>query len=187
MMLAVCVGTWAPSWALSWAGLGLMTGAAGRYSTPLLGAALVLYAATGFAAAPVGLLRKDWGRFAGPVTGFVTGAITAATGVFVIPAVPYLQALGLGKEELVQALGLSFTVSTIALAVNVTADGAMGTAATGTMIAALALACTGMWFGQTVRLRMAPAVFRHWFFLGLMVLGLYLMGRSVLLAASNGL
>jgi uncharacterized protein len=33
-------------------------------------------------------------------------------GVFVIPAVPYLQVIGFDKEELVQALGLSFTVST---------------------------------------------------------------------------
>ena len=181
MMLAVCIGTWAPSWA----GLGLMTGATGRYSTPLLGAALVLYAATGFAA-PFNL-PKEAGRFGGAAAGMVTGVITAATGVFVIPAVPYLQSLGLGKEELVQALGLSFTVSTVALAVNVAADGAIGTAATGTTIAALAFTCTGMWFGQMVRLRMAPAVFRRWFFLGLLVLGLYLVGRSVLPVLLNGL
>src|SRR4029453_576821 len=47
----------------------------------------------------------------GPITGALTGGITAATGVFVIPAVPYLQAIGLQKDELMQALGLSFTVS----------------------------------------------------------------------------
>ncbi|MFO1113179.1 MAG: hypothetical protein U1E38_00515 [Rhodospirillales bacterium] len=41
--------------------------------------------------------------------------VTGAT-VFVISAVPYLQSLGLDKEELIQALGLSFTVSTMALA-----------------------------------------------------------------------
>jgi hypothetical protein len=29
------------------------------------------------------------------VVGLATGLVTAATGVFVIPAVPYLQALGL--------------------------------------------------------------------------------------------
>jgi uncharacterized protein len=183
MMLAVCIGTWAPSWA----GLGLMTGATGRYGTPLLGAALVLYAATGLMAARPFRLLKEWDRFAGPLAGMVTGVITAATGVFVIPAVPYLQSLGLGKQELVQALGLSFTVSTVALAVNVVADGAMGMAATGTTIVALALACAGMWFGQVVRMRMAPAIFRRWFFLGLLALGLYLMGRFVLPALPNGL
>jgi uncharacterized membrane protein YfcA len=181
MMLAVCIGTWAPSWA----GFGL-TGAAGRYGTLLLGAALVLYAATGLTAAPF-RLQNEWDRVAGPVAGMVTGVITAATGVFVIPAVPYLQSVGLSKEELVQALGLSFTVSTVALAVNVAADGAMGAAATAMTIVALALACAGMWFGQMVRLRMEPAIFRRWFFLGLLALGLYLTGRSVLPASSNGL
>jgi hypothetical protein len=45
-----------------------------------------------------------------PVIGLTTGAITRGTGVFVIPAVPYLQAIGLSKDNLIQALGLSFTV-----------------------------------------------------------------------------
>jgi hypothetical protein len=43
-----------------------------------------------------------------PLVGVITGAITATTGVFVMPAVPYL-AIGLEKEDLVGALGLSFT------------------------------------------------------------------------------
>ena len=55
----------------------------------------------------------------------MTGIITAATGVFVIPAVPYLQAIGLEKDQLVQALGLSFTVSTLALAANIARAGAL--------------------------------------------------------------
>jgi uncharacterized protein len=169
MMLAVCIGTWA--------GLGLMTGATGRYGTTLLGAALVIYAAAGLAAmtfaVPTG--RE---RLLGPVAGAATGLITAATGVFVIPAVPYLQAIGLQKEELVQALGLSFTVSTVALAVNVAAEGALSVSVAGTTVAALALACAGMWVGQKVRLRLTLAVFRRWFLLGLLLLGLYLIARS---------
>jgi hypothetical protein len=169
MMVAACAGTWA--------GAGLMAEMS-HLGTPLLGAALILYAAYGLAGIPFNILT-EWEAFAGPAAGLVTGVITAATGVFVIPAVPYLQAIGLGKEELVQALGLSFTVSTAALAVNVVAEGAMDAAA-GTTIVALVLACVGMWFGQKVRLRMAPAVFRRWFFLGLLALGLYLAGRSAM-------
>jgi uncharacterized membrane protein YfcA len=106
--------------------------------------------------------------------------ITAATGVFVIPAVPYLQAIGLDKDELVQALGLSFTVSTIALAINVGLEGELRLAIASDTIAGLALACVGMWIGQTIRLRMSPADFRKWFFIGLMALGLYLAVRSLL-------
>lgn len=49
-----------------------------------------------------------------PLIGLTTGAVTGGTGVFVIPAVPYLQALGLAEGAIIQALGLSFTISTMA-------------------------------------------------------------------------
>jgi uncharacterized membrane protein YfcA len=170
MMLAVCLGTWA--------GLGLMTGATARFGTALLGVALAVYAMTGLAEfrlpAP-----KGWGPVLSPLIGAVTGLITAATGVFVIPAVPYLQAVGLEKEELVQALGLSFTVSTFALAINVGLEGGLQLSNAIDTIAALALACAGMWIGQAIRLRMSPAVFRRWFFVGLSLLGSYLVVQSV--------
>ena len=52
----------------------------------------------------------------GLVMGAATGAITVATGIFVIPGTPYVQALQFERDKLVQALGLSFTVSTITLA-----------------------------------------------------------------------
>jgi uncharacterized membrane protein YfcA len=171
MMLAVCVGTWA--------GLGLMTGATARYGTTFLGSALALYAVTGLAAKRFNI-STALEPLLGPLTGGVTGVITAATGVFVIPAVPYLEAIGLEKEELVQALGLSFTVSTVALAINVWAEGGLRVSMAGSTIAALALACLGMWIGQAVRLRLSPATFRRWFFSGLLLLGIYLFARSVI-------
>lgn len=170
MMVAVCLGTWL--------GIGLMTGAGARFGTVLLGAALAAYAVTGLAAVRVSI-APERERLIGPVVGAVTGLITAATGVFVIPAVPYLQAIGMEKEDLVQALGLSFTVSTLALAVNVAAAGAIAVEFAWTNIIALALACAGMWVGQTLRLRLSVVVFCRCFFCGLLVLGLYLALRAL--------
>jgi uncharacterized protein len=170
MMIAVCLGTWA--------GAGLMAGTSARYGTALLGAALAAYALTGLAALHVAIPRTRE-PLLGPLTGAVTGMITAATGVFVIPAVPYLQAIGLEKEDLVQALGLSFTVSTLALAVNVAAAGALDVGIAGTTIVALILACAGMWLGQVVRMRLSVALFRRCFFGGLLALGLYLALRAL--------
>ena len=171
MLLAVCLGTWA--------GLGLMTATTARFGTALLGIALALYAITGLAALRL-FVPKPWEPIFSPIVGAITGLITAATGVLVIPAVPYLQAIDLDKDELVQALGLSFTVSTIALAINVGLEGELRLAIASDTIAGLALACVGMWIGQTIRLRMSPADFRKWFFIGLMALGLYLAVRSLL-------
>jgi uncharacterized membrane protein YfcA len=169
MMVGVCLGTWT--------GMGLMTGAYAQYGTPLLGVALALYALIGLAAIHV-VIQRDQERIFGPLVGAVTGIITAATGVFVIPAVPYLQAIGLEKDDLVQALGLSFTVSTFALAVNVGAAGILDVSMAGITLTALAMACLGMWFGQALRQKLSPTVFRRWFFIGLLLLGIYLVVRS---------
>jgi uncharacterized protein len=171
MLLGVCVGTWG--------GRSLMTGTFAHYDTALLGAALALYAATGLAGRSF-TIDAAHARWLGPLAGGITGVITAATGVFVIPAVPYLQAIGLEKEELVQALGLSFTVSTVALAVNLALAGALDVAIAGRALGALVMACAGMWVGQALRLRMRPEVFRRCFFLGLLLLGVYLVMRTAL-------
>ena len=165
MMAGVCAGTWA--------GMGLMTGTAGRHGGTFLGIALVIYAATGLAQVRFSVPARHE-RWLSPVVGLLTGLVTAVTGVFVIPAVPYLQSIGLEKEDLVQALGLSFTVSTLALAVNVAAAGALTATPLVATVAALAAACIGMWVGQAVRLRLAPDTFRRWFFIGLALLGVYL-------------
>jgi uncharacterized protein len=166
VMLAICVGTWASA--------GLMTGAYAPFMTALLGATLLLYALSAFTAFRFHVARrtKPW---LGPVIGGVTGVIAGATGVFVVPAVPYLQGIGLEKDDLVQALGLSFTVSTLALAVNIVRAGAIGGSLLVITLAALAAAIGGMWTGQVLRSRLQPLMFRRCFFGGLLLLGLYLI------------
>ena len=115
----------------------------------------------------------------GPITGALTGGITAATGVFVIPAVPYLQAIGLQKDELVQALGLSFTVSTLALAAALAGVDAFATDLILPSLLAVVVSLAGMRLGQAVRARLRPQTFRLCFFLGLLALGAYLALRGL--------
>ena len=115
-----------------------------------------------------------------PLVGIATGLVTAATGVFVIPAVPYLQALGMEKEELVRSLGMSFLVSTIALGVALGHGGALQTSALMGSALALLPALIGMGVGQRLRLRVHPEVFKKIFFCGLLALGTYLTVRSAL-------
>jgi hypothetical protein len=118
-------------------------------------------------------------RWLSPVIGLTTGLVTGGTGVFVIPAVPYLQALGLSKDDLIQALGLSFTISTIALGVGL----ARGRAFHFEYIALSALAIVpsllGMWLGTVIRGRISAAMFRRWFLCFLVLLGLELMLRPL--------
>jgi hypothetical protein len=115
-----------------------------------------------------------------PLVGLMTGLITGGTGVFVTPAVTYLQALGMSKDELVQALGLSFTVSTIGLAVGRTSRGAFRL--DNLVISSLAVVPTllGMQLGQVIRRKVRPATFRRWFLISMLVLGAELALRPLI-------
>lgn len=165
MLAGIVIGTLA--------GSGFMRADGGRHDIVALGVALVLYAAAGLASfrlsVPQGA-QKWWS----PLIGLATGLITAATGVFVIPAVPYLQALNLERDELIQALGLSFTVSTVALAINLGQGGALGGSVAGASAVVLLPALLGMGIGTWVRGKVKAQMFRRCFFAGLLLLGLHL-------------
>lgn len=141
------------------------------HATTALGVALILYALVSLFSVKLEVARGTE-RWLSPWVGLVTGGITAVTGVFVIPAVPFLQGIGLEKEELVQALGLSFTISTIALAISLAFGGALlhGPVVSASLLA-LPPALVGMWLGQKLRHRIAAQTFRRCFFVGLLVLG----------------
>ena len=170
MLLGVCAGTLA--------GGALLPRSGESYATVALGVALVLYAVIGLTSVRL-LVPRRFESWLSPVVGAVTGLVTAATGVFVVPAVPYLQGLGLAKESLVQALGLAFTVSTIALAVGLALDGAFKPGVAGMSLFALLPALAGMLLGQWIRARIRPELFRRCFFAGLLALGAHLALRSL--------
>jgi uncharacterized membrane protein YfcA len=173
MLAGVCLGIAA--------GAGWLTGQGGGSArvTAALGVALIAYALLGLLKVRLHVPAQHE-RWLSPLVGLATGLVTAASGVFVIPAVPYLNALGLEKEDLVRALGISFLVSTIALAMSLRSGGAleMGNAV-GSLLALLP-ALLGMALGQWVRLRVQPELFKKIFFSGLLALGGYLVLRSAL-------
>jgi uncharacterized membrane protein YfcA len=160
------------------AGTGLLTGSHAGQAAVALGVLLMLYAVLGLTSVRFSVPPAAE-RWLGPLIGALTGLVTAATGVFVIPAVPYLGALNLDKEDMIQALGLSFTVSTIALAVALAAGGAFALGDIGVSTAALAPALLGMVAGGALRGRFSERTFRHVFFGGLLALGAHLASRAL--------
>jgi uncharacterized membrane protein YfcA len=167
MMVGICAGTLACSAILP------ISAAA----TFLLGVALVLYAALGLTGIRwrTNEVNASW---LSPVVGVATGMLTAATGVFVLPAVPYLQSLGLKKEDLIQAMGLSFTVSTAMLAIALAAQGAWEPTVAGFSFLSLLPAMLGMLIGNWLRKRMRPELFRRYFFGALLLLGAHMVTKS---------
>lgn len=169
MMLAVAGFTVAGTYFLANADTGL--------TTALLGCALIVYALYALLARPVRVPSRiePW---LSPIVGAVTGMVAGVTGVFVMPAVPYLQALGLEKDDLVQALGLSFTVSTMSLALGLALQGAYRIDNAAISALAVVPALVGMWLGQILRNRISPATFRRWFLIGLLLLGAEMVSRA---------
>ena len=152
---------------------GIIAGASAGIASAALGVTLMLYAGLGLSPlrprVPAG--AEPW---LSPVVGLLTGVVSAGTGIFVMPSVPYLQALGLEKDDLVQALGITFLVATVALGFGLFSQGVLAGGTALTSLAMLAPALVGMWLGQVVRARISAAAFRMWFMIGLLVLGAHL-------------
>ena len=160
-------------------GAALLVRVDARWSGMALGVALIVYAAYSLFAPPLRVPPRQE-RWLSPLVGAVSGVVTGATGVFVMPAVPYLQSLGLSRDELVQALGLAFTISTMSLTTGLLVHGAFGVQQLGLSALAIVPALAGMWLGQKIRGRISASTFRLCFLGFLVLLGIELVARPLL-------
>jgi len=161
-----------------WSGSGLMTGPYARYGPILLGVLLMIYAVISLTRARFSVARPRE-KWVGGVVGLITGVIAAATGVQVVPAMPFMQAIGMEKDELVQALGVFFTTATVAQAFNLTSAGLLTASTALPGLVGMAAAFAGMFVGQAVRHRLEPEAFRRWFLIAMLLLGIYLAGNTL--------
>jgi uncharacterized membrane protein YfcA len=167
-LLASAFGTLAGAWLF-----GAVNSAA---AATALGGVLVVYALLGFTPLrPHVVARAE--RWVGPLVGGTTGVLAALTGVFMIPAVPYLQALDLERDDLVQAVGLSALISSFALAAVLMPGGQFHLRSALASLLALASAFAGMMLGQWRRGRIPAATFRLCFLLALLAIGMHLLFR----------
>ncbi len=170
MLTALVAGTWLSAF---W-----ITSVSVDFTTGVLGAVIVVYALAGLTKLPLRVPASSE-RWAGPVAGAVTGIMGGISGNFVFPAIPYFSALELERDELVQALGLFLTVSTLALAAALLWHGILSPKVAGDSLLALIPALVGVAMGAWLRTRIRPATFRTIFFAGLLVLGAELVVRSL--------
>jgi len=161
-----------------WLNAGALAGPNARYGTIALGLLLVMNASLGLSRFGFKVARRDE-PWLGAIVGVLTGLISAATGVQVVPSMPFMQAIGMEKDELVQALGVFFTAATVALAFSLTASGLLTAATARPGVVAMAGAFAGMAIGQMVRARMPAESFRRWFQVAMILLGLYLAGSAI--------
>lgn len=169
-LLAATATVWLGAIALTRVDLALLSA--------LLGALLIAYSATSLAGFRLAIAtrREVW---LGPLAGTANGILTGMTGSFVVPGVLFLQAIGLPRDMLVQAMGILFTASTLALAVALQGNDLL-TRELGTLSAAALLpAIIGMAVGQRIRQRLSEQLFRRVFFIGLLALGAYIVAGAL--------
>lgn len=143
----------------------------------LLGLLLLWYSAISLKGTRIDVPPQKEG-WTGPALGAVNGVLTGLTGSFVVPGVLYLQAIGLPRDQLVQAMGILFTLSTVALAASLGSHGLL-TADLG-LISMLGVvpALIGMAVGQRLRNRLSEERFRRVFFWSLLALGLWIASKA---------
>lgn len=167
--LAATVTVWLGAIALSSVDLEHLSG--------LLGVLLAIYAGVALVGWRLTFAPQSE-KWAGPGFGLVNGILTGMTGSFVMPGVLFLQAIGLPRDALVQAMGILFTLSTIALAIALQRQ-AFLTADLGLVsLASIIPALIGMVLGQRLRSKLSETAFRRVFFWSLLVLGLYIIARA---------
>lgn len=171
MLAGICIGTWI--------GVGFLAGGSVERGRLVLGALLFVYGCTGFTTIRfrVPPRAEPW---LSPAVGIATGMLNGATGIPMLPALPYVQALGLNRDNLVQALAFSPLVCALALGAGLAAKGVLDPYLASASLMAVLPALAGMYLGQRVRSHTSEESFRRTFFFGTAALGFYLVGRNLI-------
>lgn len=160
---------WIGAQALTRIDLGLLSG--------VLGVSLMVYGAIGLGGLRLSV-PAHFQPWAGIALGAVNGVLTGMTGSFIVPGVMYLQACGLVRDALVQAMGILFLVSTFTLAMALRQNDFLSDQLAVFSIAAVVPAMIGMRIGQRIRHTLSEATFRRVFLLSTVLLGGYLAAKA---------
>lgn len=150
-----------------------------RLLSALLGLLLAAYGVLGLLRPP---LKVSPARetATGIAAGLVNGILAGMTGSFSLPGVPWLQAIGLTQGQLIQAMGMLFSLSTLGLA-SALGSQRLLTAEFGLLsVAAILPALAGMVLGQRLRQRLSERQFKLIFFTSMIVLGFYIMVQTLM-------
>jgi len=149
----------------------------------LLGVLITAYAVLGLLGFRMTLsLQKEY--WVGPIAGIVNGVLTGMTGSFVVPGVMYLQSLGLTRDALIQAMGMLFTVSTLALGIALRSNTILTPELSILSTLAVLPAIAGMYIGSKIKGQLSEQRFKRIFFFALFLLGIYLLYSSLLSSSS---
>ncbi len=161
-----------------WIGYALLFRSHPQAMTAVLGAAIAIYATSGLFGLPL-MPQVKRERIASPVVGLTTGVLAGATGNISMPAIAYFHRLDLPRNDIVQMLGILFTLGAATLGVTLASHGNYQ----GDLFIVSALAVIpgviGMLIGQRVRGILSEKTFKRSLFIGLLVAGVQLIWKGL--------
>ena len=163
-----------------WFGVLLLAYSPDHLLLGVLGIVLCVYTGlnlTGYRLSPPSPARE---RVYSPAAGGIGGMMFGMTGVFIIPGILYLQALGLKRDVLIQAMGVSFVVITVAIAIFMTGRDILVVEQVAVSSFAILPMFAGLVLGNHYRHRIPEERFSRVIMIALFLNGLHLIARAIL-------
>lgn len=147
----------------------------------LLGCILIIYALTSLLGIHLTISNRHRG-WTGTVLGIVNGTLTGMVGVYIIPSVMYFHAIGMRRDELLQSMGILFSLSSISMLLAYRYQSLLNTQYLMLSSAAVIPALIGMYVGQHISKHIAEATFKKLLFMTLLILGIFIVLKTLLIS-----
>jgi hypothetical protein len=144
----------------------------------VLGLMVCAYAAMNLSALKI-RIHTRYEPLISPVLGLASGVLGGVTGSIGVPMIVYLQALGLNKEDFVQAINFTFFAASLVWVAALINEGALDVRTAVVSSAAVIPAVVGMGAGRMVRERISQQRFRIFVFGFLIVTGVSLIAKAM--------
>ncbi len=155
-------------------GVAILTRVKLFWLTALLGVLLTIYAILNLLSYRFTIQPQNE-RLFGCIAGLLNGLAAGMTGSSVVPGVMYLQAIGLSRDKLIQAMGILFALFALALGAGLQYNQILGSERIALSVIAVFPALVGMVLGRRIRGYLSESLFKRIFFSALLMLGLYLV------------
>ncbi len=114
-----------------------------------------------------------------PLVGVIGGLLGGMSGMFAMPAVPYIQSLGVNREEMIQSIAIWFTVGALAMMLALGVRAAFTPQIMMMSGVAIVTAMIGIWFGTKARGRMPEKLFLNVFFTAFLLMGAFIVWKAL--------
>lgn len=160
-------------------GVSILAGVREEVLLAALGLVLCIYTSLSLAGRSFPPPKPTRERWYSPLAGGLGGVMFGMTGVFIIPGILYLQALRLKRDLLIQAMGVSFLVITVGIAIFMTGHKLLTADHVMTSGLALLPMAAGIAIGMYCRTLISEDAFRRIILVALFISGLHLLARSL--------